>query len=195
MRFCCYSLFALCLLTGKLWAAEPVRTDPVQAQAEQTKKQSFADAIWRYLSASSARMRQLDEAVNRLYSLAFTESTEQQANSTSLGLPVWQEALAPLRALNLTPATAISLKTLEQDIKEAARVLAAIPAVATDAPPERRIERQQALVAAASALGLLQQRAVSLDSQLEVEARRADSAAHLLGTQILMRPAPAKEKP
>jgi hypothetical protein len=120
---------------------------------------------------------------------------EKLPNAASLGLASWQEALAPLRKLDLPPAAAASLKALEQVLKEAARVLSVLPTVAADSP-KQRIERQQALLAAASALGALKQQAVALDGQLQEEARRAASGAHLLATQGLMLPAANKgEKP
>ena len=196
MRFYRHSLFALLFLACSVWAAEPVNPDTVQAriQAEQGKKQAFADALWRYLGAERGRKQRLDEAADRLYDLAFKEysASDKLPDTASVGLPPWQEALSPLRTLGLSPAAANSLKALEQIMKEAALALSAIPAVAADATPLQRVERQRALMTAASALGTLKQRAWSLDGQLEEEARRAASGARLLGTQTLMLPAAPK---
>ncbi|MDO9053224.1 MAG: hypothetical protein Q7U37_04755 [Gallionella sp.] len=192
MKFCKQHLLVLLFLTNSLWAAEPVNTDAVQAQmlAAQGKQQAYADTIWHYLSAEHARKRQLDEAVDSLYKLAFLATANQQPDVTTVGLPAWQEALVLLLRLDLPPAVLSNLKTLEQGMRAATRALSGIPA--SDGSSKRLVERQQALMAAASALSVLGQQASHLDGQLQSEARRAAAAANLLGSQMLMLPAVKK---
>jgi hypothetical protein len=192
MKFCGRSLLALLFLTSNLWAAEPVHRDSAlaQMQAEQGKKQEHANSLWRYLSTEPARKRQLDEAVDSLYKHAFSETAGQQPDATTAGLPAWQEALVLLLKLDLPPAALTNLKTLEQSMKAAIRALSSIPV--SDGSGKRLVERQQALMAAASALASLGQQASHLDGQLQNEARRAAAAANLLDSQILMLPAVKK---
>lgn len=197
MKFRKQYLLVLLFLTNSPWAAEPVTTGDVQAQlqAEQEKKQSFANALWHYLSAVPARQRQLVETVDRLYNLALTETTGHSPDAASLGLHAWQEVFPPLRALGLTTTAVTRMDAVMQAMKESTDALSNIPAITADASAIRRVERQQALMAAASALGELQHRAVILNAQFAEEARRADAEARLLGAQTLMLQAPAKEKP
>ncbi|EAU54952.1 hypothetical protein [Mariprofundus ferrooxydans] len=188
-------LFPACLAL----AAEPVHTENAQAQmqAEQSKKQAFADALRRYLSDEPARMQQLDKAIDSLYSLAFKQegAFARQPDPAPAGLSAWQKAIDPLHSLNLPRATVTSIKALEQSMKTANHALSAIPVVAANASSVRLTKRQQALMAAADALGALRQQALRLDDQLEDEARRAASAARMLSVEALMLPAPIKEKP
>ena len=189
-------LLAFILLAGNAFAASPAQTDTfrTQIQAEQDKKQAFAEVIWQYLKEEPARKRQLIDAANRFYGLAFMEDSAsgKLPDTLSVGLIPWQKALAPLRVLGLPPAAETGMKVLEDTLKEAARAQSAVPTVRADAPTKRRLERQQALLAAASALLTVKQQAANLDIRLEEEARRAASGAHLLGAQSLMFPA-AKE--
>ena len=195
-------LFATLLLFGSAFAAEPPQTDAAQLhariQAEQGKRQALADALWRYLKSEPARKRQLDEAADRVYGLALRDgdSSDLPPATVSAALVQWQEALHPLRALELNPASATGLKTLDDALKAAVQLLSAVPAVTADTPPMRRVERQQALLAAASALLDLRQKAVLFDAQLDEAARRSAAGARLLADQVLMLPAPPKgEKP
>lgn len=192
MKFCGRSLLALLFLTSNLWAAEPVHTASAlaQIQAEQAKKQEYAHSLWRYLSAEPARRRQLDEAVDSLYKHAFSETAGQHPDATNTGLPAWQEALVLLPRLDLPPAALSNLKTLEEGLKAATRALSSIPV--SDGSGKRLVERQQALMTAASALSGLGQQASQLEGQLQNEARRAAAAANLLDSQILMLPAVKK---
>jgi len=188
MKFCGQSLLALLFLTSNLWAAEPVHRDSAlaQMQAEQGEKQEHANSLWRYLSTEPARKRQLDEAVDSLYKHAFSETAGQQPDATTAGLPAWQEALVLLLRLDLPPAALSNLKALAQDIKAATRALSSIPV--SDGSGKRLVERQQALMAAASLLSGLGQRASHLDGQLQSEARRAAASANLLRSQMLLLP-------
>lgn len=192
MKFCKQHLLVLLFLTNSLWAAEPVNADAVQAQMleAQGKQQAYADNIWHYLSAEAARKRQLNEAVDSLYKLAFSATATQQPDVTTVGLPAWQDALVLLLRLDLPPAVLSNLKTLEQGMRAATRALSGIPA--SEGSRKRLVERQQALMAAASALSGLGQQASHLDGQLQSEARRAAAAANLLGSQMLMLPAVKK---
>lgn len=189
-------LLASFLLIGTALAAEPPRTDSARPrlEAEQAQKQALADALWPYLKAKPKRMRLLDAAVERLYGLALKESESSDVpGSASVGVPQWQQALPPLRSLGLSPATAAGLKALEESLGEAARLLAAIPAVpAANASPMLRMERQQALLAAATSLLALKQKATFFDAQLDEEARRSASGAHLLAAQAFLLPAAPK---
>lgn len=194
MRFyrCC--LLVLFFLVPNVWAAVAAQTDTVQSQmqTEQGKHQALADALWHYLGAEPARMRKMNEAVDLLYELAFKEggAAGKLPDATTIGLFAWQEALVPLRTLGLPPAVVSNLEALEQKMKAATRALSVIP-VADDSA-KRRIERQQALMAAASALSVFGQQALRLDGQLQEEARRAAATARLLSTQMLMLPAVKK---
>lgn len=194
MRFCRCCLLVLFFLVPNVWAAEAAQADTAQSQmqAEQGKHQALADALWHYLGAEPARMRKIDEAAGRLYELAFKEggTADKLPDATTIGLSAWQEALVPLHTLGLPPAAVSDLKALEQNMKAATRTLSAIPVA--DGSAKRRIERQQALMAAASALGVFGQQALRLDGQLQEEARRAAATASLLSTQMLMLPAVKK---
>jgi len=198
MKYSHLSLAALLFPACIALAAEPVHTENIQAQmqAEQSKTQAFTDALRRYLSDEPARMQQLDKAAESLYSLTFKqEGAFMQPDPASIGLSAWQKAIDPLRSLNLSRAAVTRIKALEQSLKNATRVLSAIPVVTANAPTARLAKRQQALMAAAVALGTLRQQALSLDDQVEDESRRAASAARVLRVQTLMLPAPIKEKP
>lgn len=188
LSHCC--LLLLFVMVPNAWAAEAAHADTVQSQmqAEQGKRQALADALWRYLGAEPARMRKLDDTTDRLYALAFNEpgNADKQPDATSAGLPAWQEAVALLHTLELPSAAVSDLRTLEQDMQAAIRALSAIPIANGSA--KHRIERQQALMATASALAVLGQQAVRLDGQLQEQTRRAAAAAHLLGSQILLFP-------
>ncbi|MDD5296468.1 MAG: hypothetical protein PHU46_06100 [Rhodocyclaceae bacterium] len=207
-------LLASLLPVAPTLAAEPPQTSTArtQIQAEQGKKQALADVIWQYLKAEPARKRQLDDAADRLYGLALKEDGAADKLPDTLFVAPWQEALAPLRNLALAAPAAKELKAMEDALKETVRLLSTVPsnavaatAAAAAVPAERaaverqalrRLERKQALLAAAPGLLGLKQQAARLDEQLEAEARRFASGARLLADQALMQPTPGKgEKP
>lgn len=184
------------LLIGSALADVPAKTETpsAQIQAEQGQKQAYANVLWHYLSAVPVRNRQVDAASDQLYGLLAMEdiTSGKLPDAGTLVLRPWQEDLATLRSLTLPPGAATSLKALEGALREAARALSAIPMLTANAPPAARIARQQALLAAAAALGTLKQQSATLDDQIQEAARRAAAGAHLLATQALMQPAPAK---
>ncbi len=186
------SLFAALLLVGNVLAKDGGTTDVVRAriQAEQAQKQSRADAFRRYLGTEPGRKQQLDESASRLQDLALREP-----DSGPLPAPdfrPWQEAIAALRTLGLPPAADEGVTSLSTSLKEAARLLSAIPTGSAGISPEALMKRRQSLMAGATALLEVKQQAARLDGQLEQEVRQLGAASRILSAQTLLQPAVAK---
>lgn len=187
------SLLAAILSAGNV-LAEGGATESVRAriQAEQVQKQSRADAFRRYLGAEPSRMRQLDESASRLQDLALRDSDSGPLPAPNFS--PWQEAITALRTLSLPPAASEGVTALSASLKDAARLLSALPAGSAGISPEALMKRRQTLMAGATALLEVKQQAARLDEQLEQEVRQLDAAKGILSAQSLLLPAAKGEK-
>jgi len=196
------------MLAGGALAADPAHTDDARAQlqAEQAGKQAVADVLWRYLKTEPGRKRMLDAVADQLTDLVMKDDSATAAtlNSVSKIIAQWTEALQPLRALELPPPALGTLKAVDGSLSETARLASDVPVAAVvvtknspaaaDSPAGLRLQKQQAVFAAISAILALKQQVVRLDGQLDEVARRSAASAQQRASQVLMLPASDKGK-